>query len=75
MLIQKVFSNDDCERILKTTLGPHGVVDKRIRHFPPNGLYTVNSAYHLAMRVINDDWEYLDTPWKQLRKYKVPPKI
>lgn len=70
-LIQEVFPEIDCEPILKTTPSPQGVADKEVWHFSSNGLCTVKSAYHLAMRVIHDSWEIHDSP----RKLKVPPRV
>lgn len=74
-IIEEVFSIEDATRILKTTPSPSGVDDRMIWHFTSNGYYTVKSAYHLAIRLLADSWDYPDTDWHLLWKVKVPPKI
>lgn len=49
-LIDEVFPEDDAKQILKTSPSPSGVPDGTIWHFSTNGMYSVKTAYHLAVR-------------------------
>lgn len=74
-LIVEVFNSTDSDKILRTTPAPGEAPDKVIWHFDRRGSFTVKSAYHLAMRIIDETQFYEESAWKMIWRFKVPPKI
>lgn len=74
-LIDEVFNDIDSAKILRTSIAPTPVPDGKIWHFERRGRYSVKSAYHLALRLIDDVQVYGDSIWKSIWRVNVPPKI
>lgn len=51
-LIREVFSDEESVRILKTTPGPQGTMDRQIWHYNLTCIYSVKMTYQLAIKLV-----------------------
>ncbi|KAL0283938.1 UNVERIFIED_CONTAM: hypothetical protein Sangu_2475900 [Sesamum angustifolium] len=80
-IIENIFNPEDQELILKIPLGRESLPDTRCWHFTQNGLFTVRSAYFLAVKSLNSQSsstrsnDPLNARWKTIWNVKLPPKV
>ncbi|CAN1746948.1 LINE-1 retrotransposable element ORF2 protein [Linum perenne] len=74
--IRATFDERDADIILQTPIACHEERDSRIWHFEQNGVYSVRSAYRLAMdRIANRSALYVEGSWNKLWNIRAPPRI
>ncbi|KAL3826043.1 hypothetical protein ACJIZ3_022072 [Penstemon smallii] len=81
--VRSMFFEDDINCILSIPLGSNQNVDKRIWHYNQNGLFSVKSAYHLAVKMDRDQHSLasssssvgVSNDWNWLWNLKLPNKI
>ncbi|KAL0301821.1 UNVERIFIED_CONTAM: putative mitochondrial protein [Sesamum radiatum] len=80
-IIENIFNPEDQELILKIPLGRESLPDTRCWHYTQNGLFTVRSAYFLAVKSLNPQSsstrsnDPLNARWKTIWNVKLPPKV
>ncbi|KAL0424121.1 UNVERIFIED_CONTAM: putative mitochondrial protein [Sesamum radiatum] len=78
-LINALFWPEDQALILQIPLSRVGMADLLVWHYSPNGLFSVRSAYHLALSLIssvgssNDRW--CQNSWRAVWQAHVPNKV
>lgn len=71
---------EEAEHILAIPISSRLPPDKRVWGFTSHGLFSVKSAYRLAISILSDERSDMTEPlvanhWKQLWRLKIPPKI
>lgn len=75
-LVNMIFSPYDARQIMDTPLYPSVNSDRRVWSLSSTGIYTVKTAYHMAIdTLINRDHLNVDGEWSRLCKLDVPPRV
>ncbi|CAN1814975.1 Putative ribonuclease H protein At1g65750 [Linum perenne] len=74
--VRATFDDRDADCILQLPLSNLEEKDTRVWHFEKNGIYSVRSAYRLAMeRVMDRSMLHVEGSWNKLWTISVPPKV
>lgn len=84
-LVYSLFQTQEAKAITRLPLSRFGAADKRVWHWTRNGMFTVKSAYYVALEVLQDKNRCASgrgetsgtsrTPWNKLWKLDIPNKV